>query len=283
MDNLIGLTDVVSPKRWKESLPMYDFFPELVSNYNYGNVQKKRVRFFVIGARNDLLETKSFKFFPDEYDRGVDLFREIEDLLENPRIPELNHFPHRSIGPSGYGGPGSKMDWSDVVKWFSEKKPGTKLTYVDRDGKKKTHIGVSKSRKDFSFVLSKAPVFNPWTNLPFSLRERLRIQGAPDDFVLKGVRPEEDGTWDFRNNLAMMIQTGKFMPVQFCKYVSITIARHLQGLERNQATNRRSARHPKIDDYKMKTCSLIDKDRRPCEACWISNCNLKKVSFSDIF
>lgn len=60
---------------------------------------------------------------------------------------------------------------------------------------------------------------------PLTMRERCRIQGIPDDFILLPLDYDTDKK--AYNNLIK--QTGKCMPVQFCTYLTNQIGNYIDN------------------------------------------------------
>ena len=210
---------------WAEALPEYDLFPEWISNWGYGNIQKFRNRFFMIGA----LKEEHYVFKPGEKQNTITT----RELLKN--LPKTNHDEHTLVGNTAKGRgvytEDRHMNWAEYKKYMLQAKDGETLPYKSKDGTWKKHIGHRKGFKDgyVPVITGGCPIANPFTGLPFSMRERCRIQGLPDDFILYGTIYEDDGTWSHYRNMALVKQTGKCMPVQFCYYVSQQIADHING------------------------------------------------------
>lgn len=216
---------------WAEALPGYDLFPEWVSNYHYGNIQKSRKRFFMIGARKE----EEFAFCPEEFEHPLTL----RQVLENVKgLPNQN--AHIIEGPCSkkrintstakYGEISEHFieegDWK-IFKWYFDAMPdGHVMLYVTKDGIVRRRMGTSKGYKDgHSHLLDgSSPLVNPFTNLPFTIRERCRIQGLPDDFEIIG----EKLPFNHEKNTPIIKQTGKCMPIQFGKFVSEQIMDHIR-------------------------------------------------------
>ena len=262
---------------WAEKLPDYDLFPEWISNYHYGNVQKHRKRFFMIGAR----KSERFVFAPDEDDAPG--HATLLDVLYGIPAGDPNHLPHnltRSCGKGkGCNGINRALTWGEARDWFAARPTGTTLQYNASDGTIKNHIGFVKSHTTHCNVLTGTnPVLNPLTNLPFSIRERLRIQGAPDDFKIEGMVTEPDGTWCHIRNMSLIRQTGKWMPVQFCEYIARQVADHIRGGDGNFKTLERCiVPNIYVDEAKKWFCrarGYADAEARNiCGFCGVKKCN----------
>ena len=221
--------------KWSEELPEYDLFPEWISNYHYGNIQKSRNRLMLIGA----LKSENFIFVPGEENQTHTL-KSVLSRCEG--LP--NHNDHVSSGPCGknrfnwwypdkkYGEQvNEKIDdegtWEDFQRYFLDKPEGHVMQYVTKKGIVRRRIGTSKGYwNGHSHLLDGSSLCShPRKNLPFTLRERARIQGCPDDFIFYG----EKLPWNHEKNPAMIKQTGKFMPVEFCYYIADQIKHHIEG------------------------------------------------------
>lgn len=270
-DNLPRSLLGYSIQEWAEALPEYDLFPEWVSNWGYGNVQKYRNRFFMIGA----LKSERFVFIPYESEHKCTT----RTILENP--PETNHDRHTLIGKTSKGkgiyGP-EHMTWAEYRRWFLQAKEGDTMPYVSADGSIKKHVGHRKGYKDgyVPVITGGCPIANPFTGMPFSLRERCRIQGLPDDFILYGTKYEEDGGWSHYKNTPLIKQTGKCMPVEFCTYVAKQIRDHIDGVQWSEG-KRILRPNPLIDEAKSWYCEEVgySNKERACKACWFKKCDIQ--------
>ena len=113
---------------------------------------------------------------------------------------------------------------------------------------------------------------HPLTGFPFSLRERARIQGFPDDFIFYSEKVDDKGEWCHEDNIVLVRQTGKAMPVQFCRYVSEQIRAHVEGRSFESSRSRIIKPHPHVDEAKRWYCENVgyaDKEH-VCSACWKS-------------
>jgi site-specific DNA-cytosine methylase len=261
-------------ERWAKELPEYDLFPEWISNAGYGNVQKFRKRFFMIGA----LKSENFIFHPEEHDYPLNL----EDVIAD--LPELNHDEHNldlnMNKGAGIFGP-ETMTWAQYRDWMLENKEGITIPYLAKDGTWKKHIGWRKGFKNgyVPVLTGGCPIANPFTGLPFSIRERCRIQGLPDDFEIIGTIYKEDGTWAHNRNNSVIRQTGKCMPVQFCKYITKQIKDNLEDKIKGMPEPKRVLNHnPLINEAKKWYCKNVGYEYQlaVCTQCWIKNCEIKE-------
>lgn len=267
---------------WSRELPEYDLFPEWISNWAYGNIQKYRKRFFMIGA----LKSEGFSFTPGE----IDTPKKLIDILKN--LPEQNNEPHSlegktSKGRGHYGD--DHMSWEQYHDYMSKQDDGHTVTYRSSDGTWKKHVGLRKAfREGYCPVITGGvPVCNPLTNLPFTVRERCRIQGLPDDFIIYGTKLNPDGTFNHNRNAAINKQVGKCMPVQFCRFITEQILAHIQGRpwEPKMKPDRTLARSDLIDQAKKYLCGEhgYTSQGKVCRDCWmIGGCEHKQMSIKDL-
>lgn len=266
-------------------LPDYDLFPEWISNYHYGNVQKKRIRMFMVGA----LKSEGFSFRPGEQENDLVLSGAIGDLPVFPTAGDLlNHDPHTE---SELAGRALHMDYlwhrptyGDYRAWMEARPEGTVFEYHSTSGGIKKKPGWYKQRWDrpCAVVDGGSGHTHPLRNLPFTLRERARIQGFPDDFGFYGTKLAEDGTWNHERNIHMVKQTGKAMPIQFCRYVSEQIAAHILGREFSSSGARMVRPDPYVDEAKRWYCQNIGYSDQvgACRACWMADqCEIRRGKY----
>jgi len=284
IDNLPKLLEKYDGKWWAKKFPKYDIFFELIPNYYYGNIQARRTRLFIIGA----LTKEKFVFRPNEKENNLTMKDVIGDLYKKKYGKLPNHYKHvlKEKCSKAFGLHKMKIQysWADAKKYFEKQKEGHNLLYHARDGKIKSRFGFRKGywHGPCGVLIGKNAMVHPRTNLPLSIRERLRIQGAPDDFVLVGERINKDGTWNHDKNLEMTRQTGRFIPVEFCTYVAKLIKAHIKGKRFPNNNTRIQRRNKIIDEQKMAYCKKHKYGDQPmtCHACWLlDECKLKKRGF----
>ena len=236
MDDLPKSFVAFPMEEYQRRLPDYDLFPEWVSNWGYGNVQKGRDRMFMIGS----LKSEGWAFQPGEAENTL-LVRDVIGDLPEPRAGSNypNHDPFDADANCSRGvnvGKRGRNSWGQVCNWFKDKRSGGKLLYVKEDGTEGVRIGFYKGHwLGTSHVLTgKMPIIHAVRNTPYTIRERARIQGFPDDFVFYGSRLDEAGRFNYDQNEDLIKQTGKAMPVQFCHYVSAQIVAHLASTTRRE-------------------------------------------------
>lgn len=204
----------------------YDLWMNVIENGDYGNPQKHRKRFFVIGSK----KSQNFIFKPIEIPLFPDTVKNrIEDLPMDKDIPKINHI-HIDLDEVAniYFGVNSdgttkKYTYRKIKEILLSLPPGKTPTYIAKDGSEKKKIGVLRLYWDkhshtitgggWRRAMNK---FHPLTGEPLTIREILRIQGAPDDFIIHG--PLED----------QIPQVGKFIAVEFPTFVCSQIKSHLE-------------------------------------------------------
>lgn len=281
MDDLPKSFKAFPMTEYMRLLPDYDLFPEWISNWGYGNIQKNRNRMFMIGA----LKSEKFTFVPGEapHDRrmveaiGNMMGMTWQDVANHPKIdPEayfhtLNNLRHR----------GDKLKYTDVPEVYPG--PGQCWTYHAADGTIKPRIGSSNAAWDGpSRVLNGGyPHLHPQTLMPLTVRERAKIQGFDDDFVF---HHSEEGPWaeywspGSKGGMWGIKQTGKAMPVQFCSYFSGQVADHALRRSTPSIGTRLGGSRPEIDEAKRDFCTLTNySDQvKACANCWLKEkCDLR--------
>lgn len=220
-------------EEYAKRLPEYDLYPEWISNWAYGNTQRWRKRFFMIGARKDV----EFCFVPGEDPDWVGTVEEVLGDIDGVYGSVPNHERHSLKGYSGRGnrilrqGRPNGMTWKEIRDYLAKRTENYTMDYINKEGVWMKTIGFTKQRwaGPSNTLTGNNPAIHAHTNLPYSVRERARIQGFPDDFVFYGTLLEKDGTWNHNRNIRLVKQTGKAMPVQFCTYFSALVRRHLTG------------------------------------------------------
>lgn len=286
MDNLPRSLIGYPMERWIEMLPEYNLFPEWVSNYHYGNIQKNRKRFFMIGC---LKELEDYVFVPGETEQPPMPYA-LDELLNNI-VGLPNQDPHvlDATTSRGRGIVGDRyLTFREAQAYFrgglgpEGAVPGRNMPYLAKDGTWKQHIGLLKTYHGYCHVLHGGwPTYNPLTCLPFTIRERARIQGIPDDFIFYGTVRNEDGEWNHNKNSAMVKQTGKCMPVQFAKFISSQVSDFLTDGIVYRGTGKRFIRPNKyVDEAKKKFCSTVGYgiiQEKACALCGVAKCPNRKT------
>jgi site-specific DNA-cytosine methylase len=243
MDNLPKSLIAFTALMWRKELKDYDIFFEWISNYNYGNIQKFRKRLFVIGARKE----EKFVFVPGETENSSTVWDMIGDIPKDA----LNHKRKKPSDRTHISNivKGRPLTVKEAQEEFKKVRPGECLSYKGKDGTMKKKIGIRVTLKDsHGFVLDGGECsFHPVNRMPLTCRERARIQGCPDDFEFILTEGQECGS-------KMIKQTGKFMPVQFCEYISKQIAAHIKGKKFKASGKRLLPSNSYIDEAKMEFC-----------------------------
>lgn len=276
MDDLPRSFMAYPMSKYAEKLPEYDLFPEWICNWGYGNVQKGRNRMFMLGA----LRSEGWVFRPGEAEHTLKVKDVIGDLPA-PRaggnFPNQDPFDHgldcfRALNLGEYR---KKSTWGEVQRYFADKPGGFTLEYPTGDGRIVKRIGFLKGHWDGpSHVLTGGnAILHHLRNEPYTIRERARIQGFPDDFIFVGTILNDRGEWNHDTNMHMVKQTGKAMPIQFCTYVSKQIAAHIAD-EPFECTDRRVLpANEYVTEAKRWYCSEgpgYSDQWKACESCWLA-------------
>ena len=258
MDNLPKSLLVYDIPEYQKHLKDYDLFFEWVSNWGYGNVQKYRNRMFLIASHKDL----AYKFIPGEKSHNKvtkDAIKDCEGLpnhhpvtLEDKSNWPINYFRGWDKNKKNYS-----ISWGEWNKLTKEVPIKQNLSYYNMKNELKVKPGYFKiDINKFCPVLSGGGgfpdnhfFFDPereyWS--PFSIRERLRIMGFDDDFILLPKRPANQSR-DYNYHIK---QTGKCMPVQFAYYFADQVKRFLKGGELPQNGTRVIKPNPHISKALM--------------------------------
>lgn len=287
MDNLPASFKALPMQAYVDLLPDYDLFPEWVSNWGYGNIQKHRNRMFVVGA----LKSEKFTFVPGEREHTKKLKDVIGYLAEVPPggAPnhagiDLNSAPGRYVNLRYYG---DRPSWKEVQEFMKNLKNLRNNTpYFTSEGERKGRPGTMNPLWD-----GNCPVlyggYNPLHPLrltPLTIRERAAIQGFPDDFLFfHDERGPEAELWDPYSSDGMrgVKQTGKAMPLQFCTFVSDQVKAHIEGKPFEASGKRVLKPNDLVSQAKLEFCEAsgyADQDAA-CSACWLrSTCHIYKAN-----
>lgn len=284
MDDLPKSLGAYTMEDYSKALPDYDLFPEWISNYHYGNIQKQRKRMFMIGS----LKSERWAFVPGEEEHGLTLSDVIGDLPVFPEAGEIpNHDPHNETEECGRGlhmrHPWHRPTWGEMRKWFEAVGEGQSFRYYSPhspEGETKVKPGWYKQYWNGTCAVldGGSGHMHPKRNLPFTIRERARIQGFPDSFVFYGTRLNEDGEWIHERNMDIVKQTGKAMPIQFNRYVARQVKASIDGRKFEPSRSRLITPNEYVTAAKEWYCTNVgysDQDRA-CDSCWLrERCNIR--------
>jgi DNA (cytosine-5)-methyltransferase 1 len=271
--------------KYAEKLSEYDLYPEWVSNWGYGNVQKGRNRMFMLGA----LRAERWAFRPGEEEHGLKVRDCIGDLGSPGRGSNLpNHDPHdnqldcfRALNLGEYR---RKNSWDQVREYFLDKPGGHTLEYPREDGSVVKRIGFLKGHWDGpSHVLTggNAILHNKRCE-PYTVRERARIQGFPDEFIFYGTVLNDRGEWNHDTNMHLVKQTGKAMPVQFAEYVARQVKAHIEKEKFTSSGKRVIPANEHVDEAKRWYCQEVgySDQQAACSECWLQQrCSIRTEKY----
>ena len=286
MDDLPGSFVAFPMEEYVNRLPNYDLFPEWISNWGYGNIQRHRNRMFMIGS----LKRNKWTFVPGEKEHDGTIKSTLEDLGEpiaGSNMP--NHDPHPANARCCRAthletlGRGVEGTYGQLGKYLLDpKRPRSRnMVFIKEDGTTADRPGnLANPWEGTSGVLcGNAIKFHPTRGLPYSIRERARIQGFPDDFVFYGTRLDRYGQWEHEKNIDMVKQTGKAMPIQFAEYVAKQIFAALNDKPFRSSGRRVIKPNDLVSEAKKWYCDNVgySRQRDACAACWLSaQCAIKK-------
>lgn len=232
-DNLPKSLQAVSVETWRNEFLDYRLYFEYISNWGYGSVQKNRKRLFVIGVHRDL----DWYFVPCEKPHELTIRDVISDL--SPDTPN-----HQKMQLSDYtqwrgyqiGEPDrERLTLEELQEWLKDVRWRTLFPYYNKKGEYKRRPGYYIVDPDHTGpVLSGGGGFfdNHWIldeedlyYRPLTMRERLRIQGFEDDFILV----PEQFQYGTRDHQWLVKQTGKCMPTEFPYFFAKQLKEYLDN------------------------------------------------------
>lgn len=238
LDNLPKILKKAAPKEWWESeLPDYRLTFLTIVNWDYGCCQK-RPRLWVIGTRSK----KAFSFRPTKtrINGPKTALEAFGDLPWEPWIdvPELAHV-HRSPEARPIGGfwcqnlEGERYfikHLTELASGFISIPSGMNWPYISQKGRPTHKMGRVRVHPDRPAATVTGGggggdnLLHPLTGWPLTPRERARLMGWPDDFVLWNSSEPFDDT--VHRKLVQI--TGKAVPSEFPRYLIPQLRRHLR-------------------------------------------------------
>ena len=289
MDNLPKSLLVAGWEYWRDELPAYDIHFEWISNYGYGNIQKNRNRMFVIGARREL----GFYFIPGEFKHETSVIERLEEIdSETPNNERLdpdeiyNGWGRYQFEPSfaDKSVDENRITLREFQEFVKDWPNNLNFPYYNKKGEQKFKIGFSKiDVNKHALVLSGGGAcydnhFRSDTLYPFTIRERAKIQGCPDDFVFlpQGI------TKTTKEYSHLLKQTGKFMPVEFCTFITGQIMDFLEGIRGEEDYTQKRTINPNkyVDENKYEYCQSVGyaNQNKVCQFCGSKKyCDLNKL------
>lgn len=134
------------------------------------------------------------------------------------------------------------MTWAQFTKRIEKNvDKSNNIMYTNLKGERRIKIGfrVITLDKYAPTLTGQSMCYRADTFQPFTIRERARIQGVPDDFIFYPLKP------DIRERAILVKQTGKCMPIQFCTFLVNQIAGHLKGVK-TRASGKRFLKYPEF-------------------------------------
>lgn len=289
IDNLPKSLTEFTYKDWSEKLPDYDIHFEYISNRNYGNVQSRK-RLFVIGSRKEL----GFYFIPSEFENNETLLERISKI--SPDAPNHQQWKKTDIVEGwyrhefvkdfvAYKTPEDRITYEEFAEFLKTQKLNKPIVCYNKKQQLTSRIG--KSVIDINGMAKTVTggntghhyMFRSDTFMPFTIRERAKIGGCPDDFIFLPNQENEIKPW--HNDL--IHQTGKFMPVEFTTFLTQQIKDFLEG-NRNETkyTNQRLVKSKtEVDENKFMYCKVVGytNQAKVCEFCGSKDyCKLRKFN-----
>lgn len=285
MDDLPKSFVALPMSAYHEMLPDYDLFPEWISNWGYGNIQKFRNRMFIVGA----LKAERFTFVPGEVEHPLVLKDLIGDLVHSAGDGSVLN--HGQVDPSIRSGRftnmrhyGDRPTYAEIQEIALSDNPWVMKNkqYFSAEGVQKVRPGTTDPKWEGSCpVLSGGyNPLHPIRGTPLSIRERARIQGFPDDFIFHhdDVGPT-NMVWDPYTPAGQrgIKQTGKAMPIEFCAFVARQVKAHILGKKFPASAERVLKPNPDVSEAKRAYCASVgySDQAKACANCWMEpTCDL---------
>jgi site-specific DNA-cytosine methylase len=282
MDDLPKSLGAFTMADYAAILPDYDLYPEWVSNWGYGNVQKYRNRMFMIGSRRE----EGWAFQPGEIEpheiSDQSLRSAIEDLIEYIDLPNHDPIAMEELAQKNLSMRfiDDRPTWTEVGEFAKENWPGGAcMTYHARDGSIKKKPGCKTEYWDGPASVQDGGSYkiHPTEYRPLNIRERARIQGFSDDFVFIGTKLNEAGEYNPDRNGHVIKQTGKAMPIQFCMYIAKQVRAAILDRPFRGSGDRILKPNDFVNEAKQWYCHEVgySNKEKACDCCWMrSKCTV---------
>lgn len=227
MDNLIKMLEAYPRSWWEEQIPGYYFTIVKIWNWSFGNPQRRQ-RAWVIGRRKSFKRGKTGPFKISMPKRRLDgptnTWEAIHDLPWQPwinieELAHLHHIPNNgAMGSFRFAGrTTTAATVGQTALGYLSVPPGRLWPYKTQTGRftrKPGHVRLAMDRP--SRTPSKFETLrHPLTGWPLTPRERARIMGWPDDFMLH----DPGSTFAKKEYNLLSFVTGKAVPNEFMRYL----------------------------------------------------------------
>jgi len=283
MDNLPKMFIDYNADFWyKELGAKYDISVVFVNNRLYGNAQVRR-RVYLIGS------LKKFKYVPLPGENRK-FKKTTADVIGHLLGKEGQIENHNDIDYSDFWSsmtnvlePKTKSTYAEMGQHVLGYPEGRSFKYFKEDGEEGTRIGLTKVRWDdhCSTLSSTARQIHPVRLTPLTIKEQLLLMGYPEDFVIKGMKVNEDSTWKIRGQEYQQVNKG--VCIQSIQYF-IEQVKHYDEYpgeyHPDVTTCVETSSEPHVNSFKYAYCQkpgvYITRDK--CSICKMRNvCRVKEI------